>query len=76
MKQTTNKYAEMLTKLQIPKETVTHTTEIFLAIPQVKETLADPGISLGKKHDIIEKTTSFGLPFFYGADDRGRTCTG
>ena len=55
MKQTTNKYAEMLTKLQIPKETVTHTTEIFLAVPQVKETLADPSISLGKKHDIIEK---------------------
>lgn len=55
MEQTVTKYAGMLTKLQIPEDAITQTSGIFSAVPQVKETLADPCISLGKKHDIIEK---------------------
>ncbi len=55
MEHTVTKYAEMLTELKIPEEAVTQTCGIFSAVPQVKETLADPGISLEKKHDVIEK---------------------
>ena len=55
MKQTVIKYAAMLTELKVPEETITQTNGIFSAIPQVKDTLADPGISLYKKHDMIEK---------------------
>lgn len=55
MEAAVNKYAEMLAKLQIPEEAITHTSDIFSAIPQVKETLEDPSISICKKHDIIEK---------------------
>ncbi len=55
MEQAVNRYAEMLIKLQIPEETMEQTSRIFSAVPQVKETLADPCISLCKKHDIIEK---------------------
>ena len=55
MRQTVIKYAEMLTELKVPDEAIVQTTGIFSAIPQVKEVLADPGISLERKHDIIEK---------------------
>lgn len=55
MEQAVNKYAGMLAKLQISEDAIGHTSEIFSAVPQVKETLEDPSISLCKKHDIIEK---------------------
>ena len=55
MEQTISKYASMLAKLQIPMDAVVHTSEIFSAVPQVKETLADPCIASEKKHNIIEK---------------------
>lgn len=55
VEQTVTKYAGMLAKLQIPEDAITQTSGIFSAVPQVKETLADPCISLSKKHDIIEK---------------------
>lgn len=55
MKETVIKYAGMLTELQIPEEAITHASGIFSAVPQVKETLADPSISLSRKHDMIEK---------------------
>ena len=54
MKQTVMKYVEMLAKLQIPENAILQTSEIFSSIPQVKETLADPGILLYKKHHLIE----------------------
>ena len=55
MRQTVKKYAVMLRELQISDEVRTQTSEIFSAVPQVKEMLEDPLVSLVKKHNIIEK---------------------
>lgn len=55
MEQTVIKYAEMLQKLQIPEDVIERTSEIFSVVPQVKEMLEDPGLTLYKKHEIIEK---------------------
>ena len=55
MKQTVKKYADMFRELQISDEVLTQTSGIFSVVPQVKEMLADPSVSLSKKHDIIEK---------------------
>lgn len=55
MKQTAIKYAGMLREMQIPKEQTAQTADIFSAVVQVREMLADPSVPLSCKHDAIEK---------------------
>ncbi|MDO5539553.1 MAG: F0F1 ATP synthase subunit alpha [Eubacteriales bacterium] len=45
----------MLREMQISQENAAQVTDIFQAVPQIKETLADPSVPLYKKHTVIEK---------------------
>lgn len=55
MKQEADKYVAMLENMQIPKEILSQSSDIFLAVPQIRETLADPTVLLSKKHEIINR---------------------
>lgn len=55
MKQEADKYVAMLENMQIPKESLSQSSEIFSAVPQIREMLADPSVLLSKKHEVINK---------------------
>lgn len=47
-------YAKQLIKMDMPKENVQDSAEILEAVPELKIDLEDPGVSLEKKHSVIE----------------------
>ena len=53
MTETTNNYAEVLYGLDISKEAVRDTEEIFRSVPKVKELLENPVVSFAQKERII-----------------------
>lgn len=55
MRETAEKYAEMLLGMGVSKEAVEQSGDIFEAVPQLTGTFADPSVSLSRKHTIIEK---------------------
>lgn len=55
MLQAVEKYADMIQKLEIPRDTVSHTKEIFEAVPQILTDLSDPSVELSRKHHVIER---------------------
>lgn len=55
MTETTNNYAEVLYGLDISKEAVRDTEEIFRSVPKVKELLENPVVSFAQKERIISR---------------------
>ena len=55
MTETTNNYAEVLYGLDISKEAVRDTEEIFRSVPEVKEILENPVVSFVQKERIISR---------------------
>ncbi len=55
MLQSVEKYVQMMCRLEIPQDVQSHAADIFEAVPQVMEDLANPTIDLEKKHRVIER---------------------
>ena len=55
MTETTNNYAEVLYGLDISKEAVRDTEELFRSVPKVKELLENPVVSFAQKERIISR---------------------
>lgn len=55
MKQAADKYAAMLPGMEISQEVLAQADGIFADVPQIREMLADPAVSLVKKHSVIDK---------------------
>ena len=49
------RYAETLFELNIPKETIEKTREIFSEVPQITDVLDNPTIRQEKKEQVIDK---------------------
>ena len=54
------RYAETLFELNIPKETIEKTREIFSEVPQITDVLDNPTIRQEKKEQVIDKVFSAG----------------
>ena len=54
------RYAETLFELNIPKETIEKTREIFSEVPQITDVLDNPTIRQEKKEQVIDKSVSAG----------------
>ena len=48
-------YAKILHELCIPKDILQQTADIIAVVPQIKDDLSNPSITLEKKHNVIEK---------------------
>lgn len=55
MTENCKKYAVELHELKIQKDLIQQTVDIFKAVDQIMEDLANPAVSLEKKHNVIDK---------------------
>lgn len=55
MTENCKKYAVELHELKIQKDLIQQTADIFKAVDQIMTDLANPAVSLEKKHNVIDK---------------------